>query len=41
MALFSTEILGLSISLFLNYDLFDTIAVKNMNVMDVIKAWFH
>jgi len=22
------------------YELFNTIAIKNMNVMDVIKAWF-
>jgi len=26
--------------LFLNYELFDTLAIKNMNVMDVMKAWF-
>jgi len=26
--------------LFLNYELFNTIAIKNMNVMDVIKAWY-
>jgi len=26
--------------LFLNYELFNTMAIKNMNVMDVIKAWF-
>ena len=27
-----------TICLFLNYELFNTIAIKNMNVMDVIKA---
>ena len=26
--------------LFLNYELFNTIAIKNLNDMDVIKAWF-
>jgi len=40
MGCLSISVKNRHLCLFLNYRLFNTIAIKNMNVMDVIKAWF-